>query len=106
MNAYRALLAVLSRVSNSILLLAVAAPTDAVTATTANLSVIARRDAGDVCFLAVASLAAPSRQAIARAAFALTTSTANLKAHGAMKQHRNIPTKNEYERIKKDKKIK
>lgn len=79
-DTHRALLAILSGISDIVPLVAVTAAADAVAASAANLDVPARRrDACAVGLLAVARLATPSRQAIAGTAFALAPSAADLK---------------------------
>lgn len=78
-GTHRALLAVLSRVSDILPLVAMAAAADAVTASAANLSVLARRHARAVGLLTVTRIATPSRQAIAGTALALAASAADLK---------------------------
>lgn len=60
--AYRALLAVLSGISDIVPFLAMATTADAVSAAAANLDVLARRwDACAIGLLAVARLATPAR---------------------------------------------
>jgi len=72
-------LAILSRVSDILSLVTMAAAAGAITASVANLSVSARRHARAIGISAVAHFATPSRQTIADTAFALATSAADLK---------------------------
>lgn len=79
-TSYGTLLAVLSRVSDVVTFVAMTVTTNAITSTATNLhSFAVGRYARGVGFFAVAGLTAPSRQAIASAAFALASAAANLK---------------------------
>lgn len=86
-STHGTLLAVRARVSDIVLLVAVTAAADAVAAAAADLAIA--RHACAVGLFAVARLAAPSRQAIASAAFTLPSVAANLKHERDQQMGRN-----------------